>query len=257
MVDTTDATVAVTDYLKSLYRAALQPKIHVVHDGIEQPNAFKTDWRTDRGSRGRPLRAVLVTSSEMDQLPVLGTPPQWLEVVVVGRYQRREHSYKRLNEVRWKLAEKSGWHERLDYLRFLADGRIRRVPWDPLSVYEELRRADIGIIPIDSRPEAGSGLDSPGWMLKSENRLTMKMCIGLPVVATPIPSYRQVIEQGRNGFLASSRAEWIENLDALREPTMRRSIGQRARESVLERYSMHEQAERLIGVLRQLLADSH
>src|SRR5262245_11666393 len=46
MVAATDATIAVTDYLKSLYPPAYQLKIHVVHDGIEQADSRKTSWRT-------------------------------------------------------------------------------------------------------------------------------------------------------------------------------------------------------------------
>jgi glycosyltransferase involved in cell wall biosynthesis len=113
-----------------------------------------------------------------------------------------------------------------------------------------MRQADIGIIPID--PE----VNPEGWNLKSENRLTMKMCVGLPVISTPIPSYEAVVEHGQNGFLARSRHDWIECLETLRDPALRRGIGERARESVMKKYSMDEQARRLIEVLRSLIADS-
>jgi glycosyltransferase involved in cell wall biosynthesis len=116
-----------------------------------------------------------------------------------------------------------------------------------------MRQADIGIIPIDASPAHEPGSNAPKWKVKSENRLTMKMCAGLPVVATPIPAYEPVIEQGHNGFLARSRRDWIQCLEALRDPDARREIGQRARESVLVRYSMDEQARRLIAVLEARL----
>jgi glycosyltransferase involved in cell wall biosynthesis len=82
----------------------------------------------------------------------------------------------------------------------------------------------------------------------------MKMCVGLPVIATPIPSYEPIIEHGRNGFLARSRQEWIEYLNVLRDPTLRKSIGEQARESVLRRYSMQEQARLLVGILQELIS---
>jgi hypothetical protein len=255
MAAATDATIVVTEFLKSMYPSALQSKISVVHDGIEKPEVHKTDWGTYRGTRNYPLRAVLVTSSDLDRLPVLGTPPAWLKVSIVGRYAPSGQVLQRLREARWKLATQRDSRERLAYLRFLMDRRISCLAWDPIDVYETMRQADIGIIPIEASPEYKPGLPPPAWKVKSENRLTMKMCLGLPVIATPIPAYEPVIEQGRNGFLARSRQDWIEYLDALRDPTARRAIGEQARQSVLKRYSMEEQARRLITVLRGLILD--
>ena len=256
MATATDATIAVTEFLKSLYPPELQPRISVVHDGIEKPEIHKTDWGTYRGSRNRPLRAVLVTSIELDRLPVLGTPPAWMKVSIVGRYPPAGQVFQRLREAHWKLAAQQDFRARMAYLRFLADRRVSRLAWDPVGVYETMRQADIGIIPIETRPEHEPGLLPPTWKVKSENRLTMKMCMGLPVIATPIPAYEPVIEQGRNGFLAHSRQDWIACLDALRDPAARRAIGEQARQSVLKRYSMEEQARRLIAVLRGLVVDS-
>jgi glycosyltransferase involved in cell wall biosynthesis len=80
----------------------------------------------------------------------------------------------------------------------------------------------------------------------------MKMAVGLPVIATPIPAYEPVMEHGRAGFFARSRDDWMTYLEALRDPVHRRRIGQQARESVLARYSREEQARRLIEVLHEL-----
>lgn len=75
------------------------------------------------------------------------------------------------------------------------------------------------------------------WMRKSENRLTMKMALGLPVVASPVPAYLDIVEQGVNGFIATTPADWHRCLAELRDPALRRSMGMRARQSVLERFS--------------------
>jgi glycosyltransferase involved in cell wall biosynthesis len=91
------------------------------------------------------------------------------------------------------------------------------------------------------------------WKVKSENRLTLKMAMGLPVVATPIPAYEPVVEQGVNGFLARSMDEWMQHLGALRDPALRMSMGQQARQTALTRYSMDRQAEKLIAVLQGLV----
>jgi hypothetical protein len=86
MAMATDITIVVTDYLKSLYSLVLQPKIRVVHDGIEHPELYKSNQSTHWGSRVRPLRAVLVTSANLDRLPIISTPPDWIAVSILGHY---------------------------------------------------------------------------------------------------------------------------------------------------------------------------
>lgn len=252
MAQATDATVAVTNYLRSLYPASLQPKIHVVHDGIENPSACKTEWPPNEGSPKRPLRAVLVTSSSLTRLPVIETPPPWLQVLIVGDYPPTSHYARRMKEVRWTMLDQRR-EERVDYLGFLFDRRIRRVPWDSVGVYRHIAQADIGIIPVDMHSEQPVPGSVPNWMVKSENRMTMKMSMALPVIASPVPSYEPVVEHGVNGFLAQSRGEWLSHLDALRDPALRRQVGQRARAAVCDRYSMREQARLLVDVFHGLL----
>lgn len=246
MCDATDATIVVTDYLKSLYPKEQQAKVSVVHDGVERPQFHKTDWGNHTGSSAEPLNAVLVTSASLDRLPLLGNPPSWLKVTIVGRYSPAGSRLRRWRENQWAMAAKTGMAERWRYLRFLANRRIACEAWGDESVYDAMQRADIGIIPIEVDPVR----DPTGeWKVKSENRLTLKMAMGLPVVATPIPSYEPVIEQGVNGFLARSSGEWLQYLSALRDPALRKSMGEQARQTALERYSMDRQAEKLIAVL--------
>ena len=75
------------------------------------------------------------------------------------------------------------------------------------------------------------------------------MSVGLPVVASPIPSYEAVIQHGINGFLARSERDWATCLTALRDPVRRREMGLAARAFVSEKYSMEAQAAKLLAVL--------
>lgn len=254
MAALTDATVIVTDYLKSLYPETLWPKIHVVHDGIEHPEFMVSGYRGIQGSRIRPLRAVLVTSSSLDHLPVFTNPPPWLEIEIIGRYAPQQRPVQRLREAAWTFQQQRTWPDKLAYLRFVTDWQIKRIAWSEVEVYERLCNADIGIIPIDMQPPDSNSAPAPSWKVKSENRLTMKMAVGLPVIATPIPSYQPVIEHGRNGFFAYTRAEWLECLEALRDPQLRKTVGMAARDSVIEHYSMQNQADKLIKVFNTLLS---
>ena len=246
MVEATDVTVTVTEYLKSLYPKRLHSRIHIVHDGIERPDIYKNEWGSLEADTATPLKAVLVTSAALDRLPVLGSPPAWLSVRIVGRYDR---GMNRWRAVRWKWAvQPPGEH--FEYLRFLMDRHIKCVPWDPENVYREMTQADIGIIPIETPADEPSVDASHSWKNKSENRLTLKMSIGLPVIATPIPSYEAVIEHGVNGFFAHSSRDWETCLSALRDPARRKEMGKAARASVIKKYSTQEQAARFVHVLR-------
>lgn len=243
MVEATDATAVVCDHLRSCYPQALQARMHLVHDGIEHPALFRTEASPRRGSLLHPLKACLVSSSQLRALPVLDRPPPWLQVRICGAYAK---GWQRLREISWSW-QRLAAAQRGALLAFLLDPRIRRRPWTPEGVYDELLASDLGILPIDTETQQRS------WRLKSANRLTLKMAIGLPVIATPIPAYEDIIESGVNGFLARSRADWLAALSQLRDPQLRQRIGRAGRESVLQAYGQALQAQRLIAVLEQAM----
>lgn len=249
MVAAADGTVVVTEFLRSLHTPALQSRIQVVHDGIERP---QVQAAADSANRRR-LHAVLVTSAYLVHLPVIGLPPPWLQVTIVGPYRAKLRH--RLQDFRWTLKRGLSPQQRMQAYGFLLHPGIRCVPWHADGVYDELRRADVGIIPIEGPAwdRTHPGLP-PDWLRKSENRLTLKMAVGLPVVATPIPSYAGVIEQGENGFFAHTRREWLTHLDRLRDGVVRKRMGAAGRDSVLARFSMASQAHLLVSAFERISA---
>lgn len=254
MAEATDATVVVTDFLKQLYPASLQSRITVIHDGIERPELWRKRPSEHHATPENPLHAVLVTSARLDSLPVIGAPPPWLRVTVVGRYKAHASRISQLRDWQWNLRQLPGWRAKWQSVGFWLHPRIRCVPWHPDGVYDWLLGADAGIIPIET-PRGDTSADTPpSWMVKSENRLTLKMSAGLPVIATPIPSYEPVVTQGVDSFLARTPGEWLEYLGMLRDPATRFAVGTAARNAVAERFSMRRQAEKLDAVLSGLLA---
>ena len=250
MAKLVDMTLVVTDFLKDIFPVDLQKKIHVVHDGIERPNLQKSEIRLHVATRNKPIRAVLISSSRLQSLPILRSIPDWLDVTIVGRYPPTNAMLQRVRESRWALSKMATWRDRLNYIRFLADRRIRTVMWQAGGVYDAMQDADIGIIPIERSGDTLQSNTVPSWKMKSENRLTMKMAFRLPVVATPIPSYESVVNTGKNAFFADSRADWIQCLEALRDPAIRSEMADQARASVIERYSKEKQATLLIAAFQ-------
>src|SRR5262249_28402835 len=152
----------------------------------------------------------------------------------------------------WAIRKRATPTERYRFAKALFNKEFKMVKWHLDGVYKAMADSDVGIIPVDMIHDPLPGHNVSSWQVRSENRLTMKMAVGLPVVASPVPSYGSVIEQGINGFIATDRLDWIARLDYLRDPSVRESMGSMARASVIERFSKEAQARKLVAVLDRL-----
>jgi glycosyltransferase involved in cell wall biosynthesis len=93
------------------------------------------------------------------------------------------------------------------------------------KLFNELIEYDIGIAPYFLWNKYCQG--------KSSNKIDAMMVVGLPVIATPIPENKRLIEHGVNGFLCSTQKEWKAAFKALQDPKKRNEMGRAARESVI------------------------
>ena len=92
--------------------------------------------------------------------------------------------------------------------------------------------------------------DGPFERGKCGYKLIQYMACALPVVASPVGANRDIVEQGRNGFLASDADEWRAALHALvADPGLRRRFGEAGRRSVEQCYSLQVHAPRLARLL--------
>jgi glycosyltransferase involved in cell wall biosynthesis len=70
---------------------------------------------------------------------------------------------------------------------------------------------------------------------------------------SPVGVNSDIIDDGRNGFLAADEDEWFDKLTTLIESEdVRNTLGSEARRTVEERYSVHSQSERYVTLLRGL-----
>ena len=249
MVQAVDITIVVTEFLKQIHAIGIQSRIRVVHDGIERPELALKQYRLSTVTNARP-RAAIVTSSALTTIPVLKRWGQrYLDITVIGRYE--EHS-SLAQTLRTRLRLTFATSKWPDLAQLLGYG-FNAEPWHIERVYDYLLQTEIGIIPIDMRPDPLPGHDVSYWEVKSENRLTLLMALGLPVIASPVPAYLNIIEQGVNGYLAHDRGDWIHAMLRLRDAEHRRTIGCAARATVINRYSLQEQARKLISILDELV----
>jgi len=118
------------------------------------------------------------------------------------------------------------------------------IPWNLDTVYQELQKADIIIIPANYKRQP----------CKSNNRVTQSMALGKPVICDPMPSYLPIIEQGVNGFITEtgSESEWEKYLKILQDDSdLRETMGKKAYETSLK-YSLEETSKKWVEALLSL-----
>lgn len=103
------------------------------------------------------------------------------------------------------------------------------IQWTRKREIEDLQGIDIGVYP----------LVQDDWVLgKSGLKAIQYMAFGLPTVATNVGTTPKIIRHMENGWLVKTNAEWVEALETLvKNPDLRRKLGEAARKSVLEKYS--------------------
>jgi len=124
--------------------------------------------------------------------------------------------------------------------------KIEVKDWNPETEVEDLTRMDIGVMPLPDE----------GWAKgKCGLKLLQYMALGIPPVASPVGINTEIIQDGVNGFLASTEEEWVRKLSRLfQDRDLRQRMGLESRKTVEERYSsLSNDAEEKCPALRQLL----
>ena len=120
------------------------------------------------------------------------------------------------------------------------------VPWRAETEVDELRRLDVGLLPVPMSQWAPH---------KFYLKLVQYMALGIPAVATPLGSNVSVIEDGKTGFLASDAAAWRDRLERLIcDRGLREAMGRSAADAAHERYTLHANAEKVIAAVESAVS---
>ncbi len=77
------------------------------------------------------------------------------------------------------------------------------------------------------------------------------MSLGIPAICTDMGANRDVVKQGENGFLAKTSEQWLNYFKALiDDEALRTKLGNEARRTVVENYSMERCAELFAKAVR-------
>ena len=102
--------------------------------------------------------------------------------------------------------------------------------WQSQTEVEDLQDIDIGIMPLPNTDWTRGKCGLKGLQY---------MGLAIPTIMSPVGVNTQIIEHGVNGFLASTKEEWVECLSRLIESEeLRSKLGNAGRKTVEEVYSV-------------------
>jgi glycosyltransferase involved in cell wall biosynthesis len=120
------------------------------------------------------------------------------------------------------------------------------IDWHEDTEVDEIRRFDVGIMPLPDEPWARG---------KCGFKLIQYMSCSLPIVASPVGVNSEMVDNGVNGYLASTTDEWVRALEALMaDAEMRRQMGAVGRKRVEEKYCLAVTAPKFVELLKQCAA---
>ena len=119
------------------------------------------------------------------------------------------------------------------------------VAWSEATEARELAGSHIGIAPMP---------DNPWTRGKCGLKILQYMAAGLPVVASPAGVNRDVVIDGKTGYLAASESQWMDKLQKLIDDAgLREDQGSLGRQRVREGYSETGTARRMLADLDSLV----
>lgn len=122
---------------------------------------------------------------------------------------------------------------------------VDTIPWSLADEVSLFNGCDVGVYPL---------ADDEWSRGKCGFKAIEFMACGVPVVAAAVGVNREIIQDGVNGFLASTEQEWVDKLGRLlSDPDLRRTFGEVGRRTVEERYSLQKAAPILGATLRGVI----
>lgn len=150
-----------------------------------------------------------------------------------------------------RLREKHDFKLRIiaDYEQAFDGIEVEFINWNFDDEVRLLQESDIGVIPV-----AESAWTPWKFFFKTVQFLS----VGLPVVGTATGSNLEIIEDGKNGFLAGTQEQWYEKLLLLlNNADTRRELGAYGRKCAVENFNIERQYDFLEQRFKKLCEKSN
>lgn len=125
---------------------------------------------------------------------------------------------------------------------------IEAIPWRSETEIDDLSPIDIGLMPLpdDNWSKGKCGLKALQYM-----------ALGIPTICSPVGVNTKIIQDGENGFIADSTAEWVEKIKVLlHSRELRQKLGLAGRTTVETDYSAKRQAPRVLEIFESVIRQS-
>ncbi len=219
-----DRVIAGNEYLAS-YARRFNDAVTVIPTVVDT-SRFVPRVPTDNGAtRAEPIVGWIGSPTTVSYLRGL---------VPVLQRVRREHAF---------VLRVSGAGELID----VPGVTMQQPAWSLPGEVELFNTCDVGVYPL---------ADDDWSRGKCGFKAIEFMACGVPVVASAVGVNRDIIEDGVNGFLAATDAEWADKLGRLlADAELRRRFAAAGRRTIEERYSLRVHAPTVAAAIRSTLAD--
>jgi glycosyltransferase involved in cell wall biosynthesis len=230
-------------------RRLLGGKIARVMRGAHLVTAGNAYLADDARRAGAPRVEIIPTVIDLERYPPAGVKPASDTPFTIG-WINSPSTAKYLQAIAPALADVCA--DGKGRVRLIGSGPVdlpgvpvEVLPWNEATEVDELKRLDVGIMPLPDGPWARG---------KCGFKLIQYMACGLPVVASPVGVNSEIVEQGVNGYLAGTTAEWVQALNALLlDGDLRKRMGQAGRKKVGQEYSLQVTGPKLAGLIKAVV----
>lgn len=212
--------------------------VHIVHIAID-PTPYEKCAKDYSVPMGRPIIGWLGTGPEhIHNFPVLIAALRRLAArkdipftfVLIGAFKNQE-IYDLFRHIPGLNVQ---FIDRLDYA-------------DSESGPKEIRKFDIGVVPHQTEGVWNKA--------KTSMKILEYMACAVPAVVSAFGEMPYVVEDGVNGFIATSEDEWVEKLSRLlADRALRERLGRAGQQTVREHYSFDATVPKIIAAIRSVSA---
>ena len=230
LVKLTDHTITVNKYYVDQLPSELRTKVSIVFDSYEHDGT-----RVKVHTKDKIIKLVFLSSKAYSNLPWIDSLPNNVGLTIIGPTYEVAERFNGLKKHELYAESKLSFEYK---------------EWSLQTVYDEIVKCDVGIIPYP-KELIGVTDNKNSSLVKSTARAVLMMSLGLPVIASPIETYLDLIKDYENGFIAYSEEDWRKYITYLRDnPKQRAIMGNKAREDVINEYSPSRQGDLYIQIFK-------
>jgi glycosyltransferase involved in cell wall biosynthesis len=207
-------------------------------------NQYIADYALNAGAK---RVEIIPTAIDLDHYPMHSAPKNKIFTIVWIGSPYTTHYLKTIEPALEKFCA-----EGKAKVRLIGAGPIdlpnvpfEAFPWSEKTEVPLIQECHVGIMPLT---------DSPWERGKCGFKLIQYMGCSMPVIASPVGINAEIVDEGENGYLATSVEEWADKFKVLQnDPALLTTLGASGRKKVEQKYSLQAWQSRYVDLLKSVL----